>query len=61
MLESKINQFGQWSVTEDWECVDRADNPSNQAKTLQARLHLKLDEIFPTECGRLSNKDKKMD
>jgi hypothetical protein len=28
MPASKINQFGQWIVTEDWECVDPADNPS---------------------------------
>ena len=59
MPESKINQFGRWIVSEDWECVDPADNPSYQAKMLQDRLLLKLDEIFPTKCVRLSNKDKK--
>ena len=59
MPESKINHFGRWIVREDWECVDPADNPSYQAKMLQDRLLLKLDEIFPTKCVRLSKKDKK--
>ena len=46
MPESSINQFGQWIVTEDWDCMDLAKTSSTQAKVLQDVLQLKLDEIF---------------
>ena len=59
MPESGIKQFEQWIVTENWESIDKSNIPSSQVQALEKLLMLKLDEVFPTNNVRLSNKDKK--
>ena len=57
--DSQIRTFGQWIIQEGWEVLEQSNCPSEQANAMQTMLESKLDEVFPKQSVKISNKDKK--
>ena len=56
--DSKIRQFGQWIVSEQWAGIKGEGDPSKQVKVFENMMTQKLDEYFPKKITKLGLGDK---
>ena len=56
--ESKLREFGNWIVHEQWNDLENVENSSEHAEQLDTFLLNKLDLFCPKKSIKLSNKDK---
>ena len=56
--DSKIREFGQWIMTEDWSALRGNISTSEQATILKQISEHQMDKFFPTKQCRVSNTDK---
>ena len=55
--ETGRKAFGAWMLSEKWESVDKATNPTDMVKELRNVINQKVDKYFPVKIYKVSSQD----
>ena len=56
--ESSLRKFGEWIVTEDWNCINSEMSPTEQSVMFEQLVNNKLNQFCPEKEIKLSSQDK---
>ena len=57
LCESGVRELGNWLTHQDWEEMDKCDQPDGKEQLFSDLLSSKVSEIFPEKSVKLSNQD----